>query len=530
MTMPSPTRLTCAVALSALCAATPALSGELTPIEQHPVKTFNFEGANTLQQRKLRLWVASSQLSPSVDTPGTGKQIYMGGGDYGLTDHLSVGLSIQHFDDQGFTAFDSGQEMVIMKTRALSAKYRFVNTDRLSAALQASVESHQMDVAIPETDEYVTIGAIAAPITYKASEALQFHALPSVAFFPEDHNGSEFFGTITSLGAGLSWKPSDRWLGFASVNAPISGDNVINKDRSLGQKAVYTLGGRFNVNPDLAVNLFATNGMGITPATRILPTVPGGEETLYGASLTYTPSRQADARIAYRRLTGEPRSPRQIQTQQDGLLLASADVIAPRQIAGRVWGGSDDAYGAQVYYGLSYDAQAAFGFEQTASDASVTADEIPSDDLRGSVQFKLRMMDQANGSPLSAALVVGAGRETSSDLIGTLYAEIPVTYQVNDALTFGASAKFAAFGENEHLGAGLGANWAMNDTFSVLAEAVQTDNDDNATLWALGTRAHLGQSPFSMDLSASNAVGGFGIGTLIAQDDPKYTLSVRAEF
>ena len=109
------------------------------------------------------------------------------------------------------------------------------------------------------------------------------------------------------------------------------------------------------------------------------------------------------------------------------------------------------------------------------------------------------------------------------------FAEGIASMKLNENLAVTVNPKIAAFGNTEIYGLGLGANFEVFDGLELIGEVTPTDGG-NGTVWAAGVRYNLGNSGFSVDASASNAIGRNGLGTLIAQDDIKFALGVTKTF
>jgi len=110
-----------------------------------------------------------------------------------------------------------------------------------------------------------------------------------------------------------------------------------------------------------------------------------------------------------------------------------------------------------------------------------------------------------------------------------LYGEAILGYKVSPKLAVTAVGKVAAFGNNEYYGLGIGANVALFEGLEVIGEVTPTDGA-NGTVWAAGARYTIGDTGWSVDAHATNAIGHNGLGTLIAQDDTKYGVSVTKTF
>ncbi len=518
----------CGVALmvsSALAGQVWADGATGAPLESHPDGGVNFTTGNVLSKGAVRLHVGSHQTEPGHSTTGTGNQIYYGGIEWGATDRLQLGAGIQYFQDPPGAPILGTSPDSKFYTISAQAKYQFIENDRWAISALGSLELLGFESALfgtdPGPDDQHLIGALQLPITYKASDQLQFHLTPGVSIFPDDINGIEYFGSVTYVGVGATWKPNERWLAYGHVNTPLSGGNAISSTRSIEREPVWTVGTQFNVSPKTALNVFATNGFGTTPATSILPFFPDGDITMVGATVTYTPGNGPNYRSNYRGIQSEPQTPRNASLQLDGFTLSSADTISPRAVQLSAFYGDDDNAGGALIIAPDYDFQAELIVEQPSDDGSVVAgDLVPNFDTRYWIGAKLRLLDQNNGSPVSVSVHPMLGRDTSDGLTGVLYLDVPVSYKANDQLVWSAVPKFAAWGDTRLYGLGLGVNYGFAKGFEVIGEVTPVSEDQD-TVWAAGVRYHIPGAPVHLDVHATNAISRYGLGTLVSQDDVK---------
>ncbi|MEP2533205.1 hypothetical protein [Shimia sp.] len=499
------------------------------PLHNTPTRLYSFETANVNPGGTLQLSVGTSQANTS-STTGTGNQTYFGGGSYSVNDQLSFGLDLQNYVDPVASPINGLLPEVKMTTLAFSGKYQFFSNDKMSFAVQGSVESF-VTLESPlfgGKNSNVIIGSLKAPATFNAAPGLQFHLTPSVSFLPDTLNGTQFYGTIASLGGGVSYKPSDRLSFYGSVDMPFSGSNTISSTGTYEKKPVWVVGGRYNVTPKVALDAYVTNGIGITPATSVLTMWPEGDSVLAGVQLVYTPGAKRPE--SYRGVP-MPVTSYQASLQQDGFTMGSADVVEPGRLRVGGWYGSDSSGG--VLFGLSpdRDVEVQFIVEDYSNNPTVPAALIPRNDARYMIGGKLRFMDQNNGNPFSMAARALYGRSTSSNnQIGVFFLEGMASYKTQNQLTLTANPKIAAFGSTELAGLGLGLNYEVTDGLELIAEATPVWVDGTDATWAAGLRYNVGQSGFSVDAMATNAIGRYGLGTMVAQDDVRVSVMLSKTF
>lgn len=517
-------------ALTPLTRAAEGLFANLAPLERQPTQLASFATANQVPETVVQLTFGLSQTEPGQG-PGTGNQIYYFGAEYGVTKNLSFGLWAEAYEDPVLDPINGLRPEVDMDNIAGFAQYQVYDGTALDIAVKASVERMRLASDIwgsgSGSDAEQVIGSIAAPVTYQMNPALQFHLTPGVSIFPETVNGFDFYGVVPFLGAGASYRFSNRFAAYANVTVPFGpGGNVVTDTSTIDRVAIWAVGGRFNVTPKAALDLYLTNGIGTTPATRILGHWPEGDDLLIGAKLTWTPGEFNGLRSSYQPL--RTLTAREISLQRNGFTLPSVDTYEPGTLAGRAWYGSGDNYGVGLALAPDQHGQVEFYAESYSDDGSVPAGLLPSNaDERYMVGAKLRFLDQNLGDPFSfsARLLGGRDLDTNAAGNGVLYGEAIVGYKVSPRVAVTAVGKVAAFGNNEYYGLGLGANFELFEGLELIGEVTPTDGA-NGTVWAAGARYTIGQSGWSVDAHASNAIGHNGLGSMIAQDDVKYALSV----
>ncbi|WP_172294331.1 hypothetical protein [Pseudoruegeria sp. HB172150] len=506
------------------------LEDRATPVEEPPVRIGNFETANTLPTGTFVLNIGTVQTDPTEGN-GTGNQMYHGGIYYSPRNNLTYGLDYQTYEDPPVNPINGNYPAIGVDTVAGFVKYRYLDNGRLSGAVQGSVEFFRFDSNLfPGDGDGEIVGSVKAPFSYSFSPQLQVHLTPGVSVFPDELGGNDFYGIVPYVGAGVSYQATQRLAFYASVDMPFgSGGNTITDTAAIDNVPVWTAGTRWAVTPKAALDLYLTNGVGITPATSILTHWPDGDEPLFGVRLTYTPG--AEYRPTYRGPIA-PLTERQANLQKNGFTLLSADVIEPGSFLAGAWGGTDENYGGVLRFSPDRDGEIVAVIEQYADDGTADPALVPSDGARYMLGLKLRFLDQNNGDPLSLSMTGLFGRQIDGDTpgVGAAYVDASASYKFNDTLTVTASPKLGAFGDVEIYGLGLGVNYELFDGLELIAEATPVGGDGEDTTWAAGMRYTVPGSSLSVDLNASNAIGRYGIGTLIAQDSTRYSLGISTQF
>ena len=502
----------------------------LSPLETPPGRLFNLETANQLPNDALQLSVGTHQTLPD-DAPGTGDQLYYGSIDWGATDDLQLSLAYQNFDDSPAEPINGVSPNITLESIAPSIKYRLLMTERVALGLQGSVEYFSFESDLFNSDDSggdAIIGSLHAPLTYTASPELQLHLTPGVSFLPDDINDIEFYDTIFSIGTGVSWQPSERWLAYGNINLPIGpGGNTIDDDQSISRQPVWTLGTRYNATPRVGLDVYATNGFGTTPATGILSFPPDGDNLLLGVKLNYTPDNGLGYRSSYRDTPSAPLSERDRQLKLDGLTLTSANTLEPGTVAFNAVAGTDGNYSVGLAYSPDEALQIEAILEEFAEDGSVDPADIAGDDLKYLVGARLQLLDQHQGDPVSLAARLLGGRDTSAgQQVGTIFVDVPVTFQANSRTALFLNPRLAAFGNESNVGVGFGVNYELARGLQLIGEVTPVFDRDR-TVWAAGTRYSLPNAAVSLDLYATNAVGRNGLGTLVGQSDTRFGVGLN---
>ncbi|WP_372884335.1 hypothetical protein [Shimia sp.] len=516
-----------AVGALALAGAAQADPGRVVLHEQ-PTRLISLETANTAHEGTVALTVGSSQTDPR-SAAGTGNQLYFGGASYAPGDRLTLGLDLQNYVDLVGGPIAGSTPHVELTTAALWGKYRLYSDSRISIAAQASLESFVLldSTLFGGASSNVMIGSLKAPISYAVSPELQLHLTPSVSVLPDTVNGTGFYGTIASVGVGASYKPSDRLSFFGAVDVPVSGTNTIASSGAYEAVPVWTLGGRFNITPKGAIEAYVTNGIGMTPATSALTFWPGGDRVLAGLQLVYTPG--AKRPDTYRGVPA-PVTLRQARLQQDGFTLGTADVLEPGRARVSGWYGTDNQAGVLLAFSPDRDGEIQLVFEQFSDSTSAPAALVPRTDVRYMIGPKIRFLDQNNGDAFSLSGRMLYGRSIGSRMLGVFFAEALASYKAAGGAVVTLNPKLAAFGSTEIAGLGLGLNYALRDGLELIAEVTPVALDASTPTWAAGLRYHIGNSGLSLDAQASNAIGSFGIGGMVAQNDPRITVTLSKLF
>ncbi|MEB3232916.1 MAG: hypothetical protein VKJ64_18055, partial [Leptolyngbyaceae bacterium] len=496
---------------------------DLSPLERQPTRLFNLETANQLADNALQMSAGFHQtLSNDSPAPATGGQLYYGSIDWGITDDWQIGLAGQYFDDPPPSAIDGEFPNITLFSIAPNVKYRVLDQEQFDLGVQGSVELFSVDSSLYDTDgaEAQVVGSLHVPMTYEVGSEVQLHLTPGVAFFPDSINGNDFYGTVFSVGTGVSWQPSERLLFYGTLNLPLGpgGNAISTDDQDMEQQLVWTVGSRYNVTPKVGVDLYASNGLGVTPATGVLAFLPEGEDAVVGLKLNYTPDLSVGYRSSFRDGASEDLTERDRQLLLDGFTLSTPHTVQPGSVLISTGGGTNERYYGSVAYSPDEDFQIEGLIEEFSSPNNIITENEAGDNVKYAVGAQLRLLNQQQGDPFSLGVRLLGGRDTDDDRqIGTLFADLPMAYDVSDRTTLFANPRLAAFSEDEVFGIGVGVNHEVLDGLQLVGEV--TPVIDETVVWAAGARYTVPKTGLSLDLYASNAAGRNGLGTLVGESD-----------
>lgn len=512
-----------------------------TPLEAAFYDLPGLDTANILPERALLGQIGQMQANPP-NTGGTGNQLYFLGLEMALSQRLQVGATWNRFADPVDMGNPADTSDLILQAGVANAKYSFFDNDSLKIAARASVGwfsfRNQFHNSRDGDGAEHIIGAVQVPMTLNVGHrgALQLHFVPGVTFLPEEINGVPLYGTLPSAGVGATLQATRRLGFFGLVNVPF-GENGNTFDRLTGAPEnvpIWTAGARYMVTPKAALDVFVTNGFGATPATDILAFIPEGDEPVVGVRLSYTPGWSRSYRPAYYPLRDTPPTPRERHLQFHGLTMASADTLEAGTVRLAAHGGTQSNYGASVRFSPDHNLEFGYLVEHLADDGSrpVRLTLGKKDEFRWAVAGKLRLLDQNNGHPFSLSANAEFGREWGS-FFGVAYASLPVMYKLSPRLALMAEPKAAGYGGRRIYGLGVGANVELFDGLDLIGEVTPVGGDATETVWAAGARLHLDQwgwAPASVDVMATNSIGNYAAGTMIAQDEVRYSVGVSFAF
>jgi len=493
----------------------------LTPLQKPPTRLFNLETANLLSSGEFNTSIGAIFFLKDQIGQGTGLQVFNGSIDAGISDNLQLGIAASFFDDDLGRTINGFRYKFRYAAIAPNIKYQFFQNESLSLSAASSIEFLDFKNGPdpfyygtqPTIDAKSIVGTIQLPLTYSTTNReLQLHLTPGIAFFPTSLSNLPFYGTIFNLGAGVSWQAMSRLSLFADVNLPVGGTNAVSsKDGSLFKKLVFSAGLRYLVNPAVGLDVYATNALGATPATRFLAFLPDGDQVAIAATLNYAFGKGSSYASSFRDGTRVQLSKRDTQLLLDGITLTTADTLPPNTFLVRA-GGLKSELGFNLAYGLANDTQLEIFGERLSN--------IPnrSNTFRFGGAAKLRFLDQVQGDFASVSVRGAFALDTSGDrgAGGFFTIEVPATYRptpevalfVNPKIGFLGSATSLPILNRTIAGIGLGINYELFGGLQLIGEVTPVLTGERS-LWSAGIRYFNPDLNLGADLYGSNSVGNY---------------------
>ncbi|BAY95391.1 MULTISPECIES: DUF5777 family beta-barrel protein [unclassified Tolypothrix] len=503
----------------------------LSPLQTPPTQLHNLETANQLPKGVVQLEAGFLQVLPTdASVSGTGLQTYQLNLDWGITDNFQIGFTGDIFDDYLKCPVRSECPFFATISYGTKLKYQILNQNSWAVGLAGAFQLLHIssDTGIFKNSpnqpffNVRPVGALHLPITYKASPNLQLHFTPGVVFFPDKVAGGDFFGTFFNIGTGFSWQTSKRVNLFANIQTPLGpgGNTFIAKDRSITRKLLWTVGIDYTLNPKIGAEVYATNSYGATPTTGLLGFIPDGDDLLLGVRVKHVIDLGQGYAANFSNFPRTTLAYRDHTLLFDGLTLSTASTLPTSNFQFRGGLGTHGSSSFALAYGLTEDSQLELSVDQFASSDRFSERDISGPGIKIGGAIKLKFFDQARGDGVTLSAKLAGISETAlqrGGINGTLYVELPITYQLNSQTAISINPKGAFFGSTRRIGIGIGINQAIADWLQLIGEFTPVVDGKSST-WATGLR-FLPSSRFGLDIFATNAIGQSGLGNLNAEPD-----------
>jgi hypothetical protein len=282
----------------------------------------------------------------------------------------------------------------------ISQNEKFKLSGIVSASWGERGYSFKQDNVVIDQGVYDSIvPALALPLTMSITEDLRFTLSPTVAFFgendalylhtaPIDDPGS--FGTTFGLTTAISYNISDRFTLWGDAFFPMTGNNSISRESGRPAKAiVYNLGVRYLVNPQVGLDVFASNSYGMTAPLGLT-----GDRSYMavGANLVFLP----DLIAANRRYSESQPDP----GTRDGLGFFDGGTTPRGSFIFDLQTGSNGVMTA-LRYGIVRDVEIGAYLGYVFSNV---------DESEQGISAKVRLLNQAEGKPFTMSVVATLGQ------------------------------------------------------------------------------------------------------------------------
>ncbi|VEP15699.1 conserved hypothetical protein [Hyella patelloides LEGE 07179] len=386
-----------------------------TPLAE---QLFTQPTAKQLQQGELilnfdnRLFFLPDLVPGGVDDEDTAVN-FNTGFVWGITDKLQLALQFQFLDSstparQG----DFTSERTENQGAAGELKYRLwqntSQTQALSGVVSASWGTRGFRFIGEETETEINnrnvFVALAIPYTAEVGNKWQFTISPTVAFFNDKNAGffhrlpgeDEEFGTVFGFAGGIAYEINPRLFIWGDVFVPLTGNNSISRSSGEPDTAIaYNSGIRYLVNPRLALDVYASNTFG---SFGPLSLTADRDLIALGTNLTFMPDVVAANRKYSDRFNEESQD---IVTPltTDGLAFFDGGVVSSQDFIFNFQLGSQGILTA-LRYGFLKDFEGAIYLDYIFSDV---------DESEQGYSAKLRLLNQAEGSPVTLSLAATVG-------------------------------------------------------------------------------------------------------------------------
>jgi hypothetical protein len=360
-----------------------------------------------------RLFFLPDLVEGAIDNGDTAVN-FNTGFTWAITDELELTLQYQHVDSSSpARQGDFISERTEDNEAALEVKQRLwqnsSKTQALSGVFAASwgtrgfgFEQGDREIEINNRDIFV---ALQFPLTFSIDERSQFTISPTVAFFNDETAGfyhrlpnddESSFGTTLGLTGAVSYNLNSHLTLWADAFIPVTGNNSINRESGKPDKAIaYNAGLRYLVNPRLALDIYASNAQG-----SLNPLALTADRDLmgFGTNLIFMPDLFAANRRQPDRF--KPQTKKDITPiTTDGLAFFDGGTLNSGQFLFNLAGGSQGVL-TSLRYGVLKDFEAGIYLDYVAGET---------DESEQGLSTKVRLINQAEGAPLTASLAATIG-------------------------------------------------------------------------------------------------------------------------
>ena len=496
------------------------------PYEGTPSSFVGLETPYLQTQNSFETNIGSLQTTPQVSGGQSGRQTYYGGASYRGAGNWELGANLVIFDDAPGQRVSNTTESITYISSGVNLKYKFLETKAIDAAVKLSVDrvyysrggkiTDQSGVSPSHKSKFIA-STLEMPLGLRLSENLTGTTTLSWTDVQQGSATLETFSDRLAAEFGLIYRLSERVTTYGSTQQVWRTQSNA-ADATDGKKStrIYTLGMQYALTPQAVINVFATNLFGPYGSARHLPFFPDDDAPTFGVLLKYSPSGRGVGPNASRFHTlryncGECHtSPESENLQSDTISVTATS--GPKQ-SGAI----------NLKYSIDPDIQFEFVAEQYHSGENSRFRSRNNEDLRVTVGGRWQALGERYGHPFDLSFGVSAGRDLKDPSIGALVAHAQLSKSIG-AYSISAQASGAIFADVYVQGFGIEATRTIAENFHVNLGTRFTNNSD--TIWTAGVTKTFENSPFSIGLEATNAMGTTGLGTLYEASKPHLKVSV----
>jgi len=414
--LPEPT-LEQQVAREVLLAQQDASDNTASPLQRHHPY---FPTAQHLPQGNVSVQIHNRQFFGSSIDPGDTQANPTVGFSWGITDDTELTFTYHRLNTGGFgrqgnfrstrnslsdNPFLDSQEVTLQLKQRLWES----DTESLSAVVSASVGDRGFRFTgngkVVEGVRQGIVPGVQLPYTTTLSDEgdFQLTLAPTVAFFDEENalhvhqtpsDNPDDFGTTLGISGAVSYQVTPRFILWGDLFAPLTGNNTVDRDTGESEKTVaYNAGLRYMANPQLALDVFASNRLGRTGP--LAQTADQGQVAV-GAGVEFFPNF-----IGANRRYGEafPGEETVSPLTEDGFAFYDGGILNSGQFVTNIQGGSQGVL-TSLRFSPVRDLELGIYLDYVSGEV---------DESEQGIGAKFRLLDQAQGDPFTASLAATVG-------------------------------------------------------------------------------------------------------------------------
>ncbi len=511
---------------------------------------------STAETLPLEQWrIAFGIISPFESDTGTGNQNYLVNLDLGINNSMLLSFFASQADDPlnaPLTGF-AKRPGNFWQSYGAAARWQALNRNNWKLAISGSIESWEVgsggDDSFADAGNDASpnifndsgsrvftrniVGSLSLPVSWQASNQLQFSFTPGVSFLPAKQGSGQggagtFYGTNPYISGGVLYQPFPNLGLTASLAQPIgSGTNSFNADLQFSRVPIYSAGINWDLNPRIGLQGIVTNGFGTTPATGLLA-LPSNNRLGYSASFVYTPGTADTPQV--------PLTPRQQTLAKGGLTVNTA--LVPSDTTKVAWINADNNKNINGFFGYSISNIIQLNLFSSGSHKNVPQSSEHSRYFAGHSSWNWRIGGKGVAfSPLRGAPFWGGGYISMGRAVDKknkrapdyVFAETMATLELNKKIAINFNPKLAWSGIGNLLGIGLSSNIQLTPKMELVPEANIAMNQTTQSNATLGIRWHASDN-FSFDIYASTAASILDIGQLVSSDELRWGTRLLLNF